>query len=397
MDIFIRIVAVLLRLCLCVFVLRSQFALQLPALLKRFLILGSAAVVTVVIGVWAAHFAVDAALFAALAAVLCLSLTTASIAETVLFSLALGLLQLLVYWISLFIRQALSAGLAAQILIESILLFAGCAIGSAMGKRWRNGAVPILWLIPVWLVAVVLCAEVVRTEGASLAATLFSCLWLPYSGARLWDVGNRVDEQVRRQMEQQQKAHHYAQQEVYFLQLQEKQNQTRALWHDLNKYLKAAKAEYPTAPALDRLEASLSDATQITDVGNRVLNVILNEYALTAKAAMISLRLKVQVPPQLAVAVADLYVLIGNTMDNAIEACRALPPDQRMIELTLRTHYDVLYYKVVNPYDPRVRRQEDPMRGYGLQNVRRCVDQYSGSMEITEQNGFFILTAHLNM
>jgi len=27
---------------------------------------------------------------------------------------------------------------------------------------------------------------------------------------------------------------------------------------------------------LARLEASLSDATQITDVGNRVLNVILN-------------------------------------------------------------------------------------------------------------------------
>jgi len=151
------------------------------------------------------------------------------------------------------------------------------------------------------------------------------------------------------------------------------QSQTRALWHDLNKYIKAAKVEYSLAPALDKLETALSDATQITDAGNRVINVILHEHAQTARAAMIGLRLQVRIPAELPVAVSDLYVLIGNTLDNAIEACRSMPPNQRMIELTLRTHYDVLYYKVINPYDPRVRCQEDPMRGYVLQNVRRCV------------------------
>ena len=249
----------------------------------------------------------------------------------------------------------------------------------------------------MWLVVIVLCAEVVRTQGASLASKLFSGLWLAYMGIRLWDVGNRADARARQRMVQQQNAYHYAQQEEYFLQLQEKQTQTRALWHDLNKYLNAAKVEYETVPALKRLESALSDATQITDVGNRVLNVILNEYAQAAKAAMIELRLRVQVPPELSIEVADLYVLIGNTMDNAIEACKAMAPDQRLIELTLRKHHDVLYYRVVNPYDPRRRRQDNPMRGYGLANVRLCVQNYHGDVETMKEKGFFVFSAHLNL
>ena len=55
----------------------------------------------------------------------------------------------------------------------------------------------------------------------------------------------------------------------------------------------------------------LNSATGIIDVGNRVVNVILNEYDQAAKASGIELRLKVNVPEELFVSAADLYVLIG--------------------------------------------------------------------------------------
>ena len=397
MELVITVAAAVLRLCLCIFLLRSLFPLQMPVLWKRILILAAAAAALGGTSVVLDHFAVQAGILVIVAAVLCWFFCRSSIGSTVLFSLAMGALQLMACAVSRFLGEALSAGSVTVCLFECIILYALCGVCAAMGHQWRSGPEPILWMIPMWLAAIVLCVEVIRTEEASLSGKLFSGLWLGYMGIRLWDVGNRVDARVRQRMTQQQKAHHYAQQEEYFLQLQEKQSQTRALWHDLNKYLKAAKAEYADSPALERLETALSDATQITDVGNRVINVILNEYAQTAKAAMIELRLRVQVPPELSVEVADMYVLIGNTMDNAIEACRAMPTDQRIIELTLRTHYDILYYKLVNPYDPRNRREEDPMRGYGLQNVRHCVERYRGSIETSKENGFFILTAHLNM
>ena len=150
--------------------------------------------------------------------------------------------------------------------------------------------------------------------------------------------------------------------------------------------------------ALDQLEDMLNSATEIVDVGNQVLNVILNEYAQAAKAAGILLRLKVRVPQKLPVSVADLYILIGNTMDNAIEACGALPAEQRVIDLTLRTHHDVLYYKLMNPYNTAISKHAaEPMRGHGIPNVRRCVDHYDGSLEIIDENGFYTVSAHLNI
>ena len=180
--------------------------------------------------------------------------------------------------------------------------------------------------------------------------------------------------------------------------MQDKQAETRALWHDLNKYLRAAKTETQPAQALEQLESMLNSATQIVDTGNRVLNVILNEYTQMAKATGIDLRLKVQVPAELPVTVADLYILIGNTMDNAMEACAALPPDQRIMDLTLRAHNDVLYYKLVNPFSSEKPKQgSDPMHGHGLQNVRRCVEKYDGFIDAAKEKGFFTITVHLNL
>ena len=180
--------------------------------------------------------------------------------------------------------------------------------------------------------------------------------------------------------------------------MQDKQAETRALWHDLNKYLRAAKTETQPAQALEQLESMFHSATQIVDVGNRVLNVILNEYTQMAKATGIDLRLKVQVPAELPVSVADLYILIGNTLDNAMDACHALPRDQRVIDLILRTQNDVLYYKLVNPYSSeQPKREADSMHGHGLQNVRRCVEKYNGFFDVVKENGFFTVTGHLNL
>jgi sensor histidine kinase regulating citrate/malate metabolism len=212
----------------------------------------------------------------------------------------------------------------------------------------------------------------------------------------LLPTAKRAEQALRSQEEKHQAARQYAMQEEYYQQLLEKQNQTRALWHDLNKYLRAAKAETAPSEALEQLQSMLDDATAIVDVGNPVVNVILNEYVQSAKALGIELRLKVQLPERLGISAADLYILIGNTMDNAIEACRALPQSQRFIELILRTHQDILYYKLANSYDGTTRRPNDAMRGHGLENVRRCVEQYGGQLLTQQDQGFFIVSAHMN-
>lgn len=284
----------------------------------------------------------------------------------------------------------------ALLQLTALYILVLCA--AALGKRWRTVARKLLPLVPPLLAQALLCGICIHQAQRTGIAIVqfFTCLWSLYSAVMLLPTAKRAELTLRSQEEKHQAARQYAMQEDYYQQLLEKQNQTRALWHDLNKYLRAAKAETAPSEALAQLQSMLDDATAIVDVGNPVVNVILNEYAQSAKALGIELRLKVQVPEKLGISAADLYVLIGNTMDNAMEGCRSLPQPQRFIELTLRTHQDILYYKLANPYDGTAKHPKDAMRGHGLENARRCVAQYDGQLLTQQDQGFFIVSAHLN-
>ena len=103
------------------------------------------------------------------------------------------------------------------------------------------------------------------------------------------------------------------------------------------------------------------------------------------------------IPPELFVTAVDLYIILGNTIDNAIDACLSLPEEKRKISLRLKTHNNILFYEITNPYPPehlhRVRSKE---HGFGLRNVERCVEKYNGTVEINQKDGHFNLRAHLN-
>ena len=185
-------------------------------------------------------------------------------------------------------------------------------------------------------------------------------------------------------------------QQEYYDQLRIQQEETRALWHDLSKYLHASKVE-TSSNALVQVQEMLDSISCVVDVNNRVVSVILNEYTQAVRTADIALEMNVQVPEVLFVTAADLYILIGNTMDNAIEACQSLPHDQRRISLKLITHNNILFFEISNPYiDKHLHRIRSIYHGYGLKNVARCVEKYNGKMEVSKGEGIFQVSALLN-
>lgn len=384
---------------LCVFLLYSHFVFPKPTVRTYAVILAGCYAAAVAAGFLTDPFPMPAVAAVLMGWLLCRFVGQASSVTALLFGMAFGGLRLAALGVAQFLAGTFPGDVSCVLLMEITVLYALVVCASALSEKWRAVPMPVLQLLLVWLMAVLLCEEVIRCahlNGSVLRIIAF--IWLVYAALLLVQTGSRMHKQHQKQQEKQQKIRHYALQEEYYQNLREKQNETRALWHDLNKYLRAAKAEAAPTQALQQLEAMLTSATQVVDVGNQVLNVILNEYAQTARAAGAELQLTVQVPEKLPVSTADLYVLIGNTMDNAIEACSALPPDQRVIHLLLRTHNDVLFYRLANPCTPdRPLRSDTHMHGYGLPNVRSCVKSYGGNVDIREENGFFVISAHLNM
>ena len=197
---------------------------------------------------------------------------------------------------------------------------------------------------------------------------------------------------------------HYAMQEQYYEQLREDQNETRAMFHDINKYLQAMQAlaaESNTEQAkevLSQAQDLFHGIGNVVDVGNSVVNVLLSDYIAKAQDNEISFDFDISIPENLGITAVEVYVIMGNTLDNAIEACCALPVKRRYIHLQMRTFHDMLFYKIENPYaEDYAKRNKGKNHGFGLQNVKRCVEKYNGDMLIEKDDRLFKLSLHLNI
>lgn len=191
--------------------------------------------------------------------------------------------------------------------------------------------------------------------------------------------------------------HHYAMQKEYYEQYRAQQEQTRALWHDIRKYLRAVEAESGSTASLEQLQEMVDSISPVVDVGNRVVSIILNEYVQIANEAETMLVLDVQIPSELPIIAADLYIVLGNTLDNALDACAEFPKNERIISLQLRMHNQMLFYRISNPYQiAHFRRKRNQFHGYGLKNVRECVTRNNGNMNISTENDTYTVTVLIN-
>ena len=171
----------------------------------------------------------------------------------------------------------------------------------------------------------------------------------------------------------------------YYQQLKERQEEVRSLRHDVKKYILAmqAVAEHGDTEELHKIAQAATDvferSTNISAVGNPVVDALLNYYLRIAERNYIKVKLDVTIPEVLTISSLSLSIIIGNTFDNAIEACCDLPAEQRIIHLQLRKQYRSLFYRLENPYSDTVRSiRIGEYRGYGLKNINRIVQENHG-------------------
>lgn len=196
---------------------------------------------------------------------------------------------------------------------------------------------------------------------------------------------------------------HYHLQIEYYQQLLEKQQETKALWHDIKKYTAAmqAVAAQNDSEQLRQIAQAAEDAYErvkdISAVGNPVVDALLNQYLRSANENQIQVLLDITIPEVLAISTLLLSVVIGNTFDNAIEACRLIAPEKRVIHLQLRKQNRILFYSIENPYiDAVTQLRVGKHHGYGLKNVERAVNQNNGNFQVEKSKGLFVIQIRLN-
>ena len=189
----------------------------------------------------------------------------------------------------------------------------------------------------------------------------------------------------------------------YYQQLKERQEEVRSLRHDVKKYILAmqAVAEHGDTEELHKIAQAATDiferSTNVSAVGNPVVDALLNYYLRIAEKNNIKVNLDVTIPEVLTISSLSLSIILGNTFDNAIEACCGLPAEQRSIHLQLRKQYRSLFYRLENPYSDTSRGiRIGEYHGYGLKNINRIVQENHGDFYTKKKDGVFTVQVRLN-
>ena len=100
----------------------------------------------------------------------------------------------------------------------------------------------------------------------------------------------------------------------------------------------------------------------------------------------------------------DLCVLLGNTLENAVEACEKLN-EGRFIRVEIDNRPELLSITVCNSYDGEVKRDKGVLLsrkrehepGIGLASVREICEKYNGTMQYYDEKDQFAVIMLLNL
>jgi len=147
---------------------------------------------------------------------------------------------------------------------------------------------------------------------------------------------------------------------------------------------------------------SITDTEKIIDTGNPVIDAVLSEKIDIADKMGIKLVRELYLPSNIEIKHTDLCIVLGNSLDNAIEACKRITDSSIPKEIKLYMNYRDKYMIIVvtNTCDkPPVKsgrfykssKPSPELHGLGLQSIDRTVKKYNGNMVIKYDNNLFEL------
>jgi hypothetical protein len=144
------------------------------------------------------------------------------------------------------------------------------------------------------------------------------------------------------------------------------------------------------------VKTALAGRTGFVNTNDPVIGAILFDRLRRAEELGVGAELNIRIPDIVAVDGTDLTVIIGNTLDNALDALALLPSDSaRILDINLSQFGYYFFYEISNSFDKGKRKKTG--RGYGLRNVEAVVDRYGGNFSAGPKNGLFCVTVSIRL
>lgn len=158
---------------------------------------------------------------------------------------------------------------------------------------------------------------------------------------------------------------------------------------------------------IDRIIQNCQFGEAISDTGNKCIDALINVKYTTAKEKGIDFILKIFIPEELPINQCDMGIVLGNNLDNAIEATEKCNSSAKKIEIIMGIKKEALVLVVKNPLAGSLKRNKDgkllstkedsKRHGYGINSVIKVARKYNGDVIIEEEGGEFVITVTMNL
>lgn len=182
------------------------------------------------------------------------------------------------------------------------------------------------------------------------------------------------------------------------------QRQLKKFKHDFKNYVigLGAYIDQNNVPGaseyLDSMKEKFAPGNTIIETGNPALDAMLSTKKAVADSKNIDFNTRIQIPENLNINSADLCVIFGNALDNAIEACERTKRADAVIDLDITYNANVLYCRIINtsPLPEENKRKTSKTdkfnHGFGLENIKTALSKYRSEPAITHFGDKFTLS-----
>lgn len=172
--------------------------------------------------------------------------------------------------------------------------------------------------------------------------------------------------------------------------------------HDYHNHMQVMKAQLALGNLeeiqeyLNALEKELDHVDTLVKSGNLMTDAILNSKLTLARRQKIRINCNAKIPERISVEDVDLCVILGNLMDNALEACKQIAEENRFLRIYMKVNKSQLYLSIQNSAkeDPDFNEQNYITKkrgnhGLGMKRVQTAVEKYQGYLNLANEPGIF--------
>ncbi len=157
---------------------------------------------------------------------------------------------------------------------------------------------------------------------------------------------------------------------------------------------------------LDGLQAPVREMAQTCWTGDETIDYLINSKTLRARQDGTDLQVQVEFPRNTGIRSVDLCAILGNLLDNALEAAGNVPEtERRWVRLTIRRINQMLVIKVENSLasppvekggELKTTKEDNGLHGWGLKSARTAAEKYDGVVETSCTQSVFRAVATLS-